>query len=48
MLVIRVELSDVFHELFDRKGFHVICGKETVFRVTQDTSIKQATPVRDR
>lgn len=47
MLVIRIELTNVFHKLFDRNGFHVICGNKMVFRVTQNTSTEQVTQIRD-
>lgn len=36
MLVIRIELTNVFNKLFDRNGFHVICGDKMTFRVTQN------------
>lgn len=47
LLVIRIELTDVFNKLFDRNGFHVICGNKMILRVTQNTSIKQVTLIRD-
>lgn len=34
VLVIRIELTDVFNKLFDRNGFHVICRNKIIFRVT--------------
>lgn len=41
MLVIRIELTNVFNKLFDRNGFHVICGNKTIFRVTKNTSVNK-------
>lgn len=43
MLVIRIELTDVFHKLFDRNGFHVICRNKMIFRVTQNMFITNDT-----
>lgn len=40
MLVIRIELTDVFHKLFDRNGFHVICRNKMILRVIQNMFIK--------
>lgn len=34
LLVIRIELPDVFNKLFDRNGFHVICRNKMILRVT--------------
>lgn len=46
MLVIRIELTNVFNKLFDRNGFHVICGNKMIFRITKNSSIKQITEIR--
>ena len=34
VLVIRIELTNVFNKLFDRNGFHVICRNKIISRVT--------------
>lgn len=47
MLVIRIELTNVFNKLFDRNGFHVICRNKIIFGVTQNTSIKQVAQIRN-
>lgn len=44
MLVIRIELSDVFNKLLDRNGFHVIWKKKIIPRVTRSMFRKQMTP----
>lgn len=33
MLVIRIQLTDVFNELLDWNCFHIICRKKDIFRV---------------
>lgn len=33
MLVIRIQLTDVFNELLDWNCFHIICRKKEIFRV---------------
>lgn len=43
MLVVRVELGDVFDELFDCDGIHVICERGRQDRITPSETFTQRT-----
>lgn len=43
MLVIRVELTDVFNKLLDWNCFHIICRKKEIFRVAICLTSKTST-----